>query len=86
MNRLTAEDCRQLVGESKIENIYQQIAVRARQGHGGIIVAFISEDCFKHLKEDGFKIYTEDGESELTQYDQETVYKATGFEIAWEEV
>lgn len=86
MNRLTAEDCRQLVEESKIENIYQKISTKAYVGHLSLSVPFISAECFKTLIEDGFKIFTLEGTVELTKYDQETIFQAKEFEIAWGEV
>lgn len=86
MNRITAEDCRQLVEESKIENIYQKISTKAYAGYLSLTVPFISEECFKILIKDGFTIITLDGTVELTKYDQETVFQAKEFEIVWGKV
>ena len=85
MNRLTAEAARGMVEFSKIENIYTKITDRAKTGHYSLEVPYISEILFKLLIEDGFTIYADNGETRVSRYDKEYMFKTKDFEIVWEE-
>lgn len=84
MNRLTASEARQLVEASKIKNIYRGIVDRAKMGNTHMDVPYISQILFEQLIRDGFKIYAEDGEVELTRYNENYMFVTRDFEIDWE--
>lgn len=82
--RINAYEAKKLVEASKIENIYDKIRNRAREGHLTANVPYIGKDALYTLLEDGFSIYSDTGTIELTQYDPEVEEHAKEYEISWE--
>ena len=83
-NRVTAEKCRSLVEQSKIENIYDKIANKARIGKNRIFVPYVSPLAFRILIQDGYRIFAGEGTIELTEYDRDITDLIKEYEISWE--
>jgi len=85
MERLTAQDAREIVEISKVTTIYKAISLRAMQGHYTLDIQYLTELAFKRLVEDGFRIFIQNGEIELTEYHPEIIVGNEPFIIDWEE-
>lgn len=80
---LTAKQAREITENSKVENIYSMIHHRAQEGKTSILLDFLTEAAFRHLRNNGYKIYAEDGNEELTQYHPE-LFVGRYIQVDWE--
>ena len=80
---LTAKQAREITENSKVENIYSMIHHRAQEGKTSMQFDFLTEAAFRHLRNNGYKIYTNDGCEEQTQYHTEE-FIGRDIEVSWE--
>lgn len=81
---MNAYEARELTKESQISGLYREIEEAARNGGYGLSVSHLTENEFKKLINDGYRIYVNYGTEQLTKYHEDLMHDYDDIVIDWE--
>lgn len=84
MKLLTAQEARDLTELSGMDALYDEIAEAARNGKYAVEVTELTELEFKQLISGGFRVYTDNGTTQITRYDKDYMDLLDSVFIDWE--
>lgn len=84
MKLLTAQEARDLTELSGMDALYDEIAESARIGKYAVEVTELTEFEFKQLISGGFRIYADNGTTQIMKYDKDYMDLLDSVFIDWE--